>query len=69
MLTVNHILRKRKLLFFKTSLVEVPVVAQRYPTKIHKDVGLISGLGIRRCCELWCRLQMRLRSGIAVAVV
>ena len=28
----------------------------------------LSGLGIRRCCELWCGLQMQLRFGIAVAV-
>ena len=29
----------------------------------------ISGLRIWRCRELWYRLQMRLRSGVAVAVV
>ena len=29
----------------------------------------LSGLRNRRCCELWCRSQMRLGSGIAVAVV
>ena len=29
----------------------------------------LSGLGIRRCCELWCRLQTRLGSRVAVAVV
>ena len=28
----------------------------------------LSGLRIRRCSELWCRSQMRLKSGIAVAV-
>ena len=31
--------------------------------------GPLSGLRIRRCCELWCRSQVRLRPGIAVAVV
>ena len=37
-----------------------------------KDVGLIPGLlgklSIRRCHELWWRLQMQLGSGVAVAV-
>ena len=32
------------------------------------SLALISGSGIRNCLELWCRLQMRLRSYIAVAV-
>ena len=43
------------------------------PTRNHEVAGLIlaslSGLRIWRCCELWCRSQMRLGSGIAVAVV
>ena len=30
--------------------------------------GLLSGLGIRRCCDLWCRSQTWLGSVIAVAV-
>ena len=37
----------------------------------HEDTGLIPGLTqlrIRRCCELWYRLQTWLGSGIAVAV-
>ena len=41
-------------------------------TRIYKDSGLIpglfSGLRIRRCHELWCRLQMWLGSGVAMAV-
>ena len=35
-------------------------------TRNHEVAGLISGLSgltIRRCRELWCRLQKRLRSG------
>jgi len=44
----------------------------RNPASIHEDVGLIPGLAlelmIQRCHELWCRSQMRLRSGIALAV-
>ena len=42
-------------------------------TSIHEDAvsipALLSGLKIWRCHELGCRSQMRLGSGIAVAVV
>ena len=42
------------------------------PTSNHEDEGSIPGLthGLRTSCchELWYRLQMQLRSGIAVAV-
>ena len=53
----------------------VPVVAQlvKNLTSIHGDAGSIpaslSGLRIWRCCELWCRSQAQLGSGVAVAVV
>ena len=30
--------------------------------------GLAQGLRIQRCHELWCRSQVRLRSGVAIAV-
>ena len=47
--------------------------AEMHPTRNHEVVGLISGITqwvrIQRCCELWCRLQMWLGNGIAVAVV
>ena len=52
----------------------VPVVAQWLTnlTSIHEDVGfipgLLSGLKIWCCSELWYRLQMGFGSGIAVAV-
>ena len=62
--------------FYQTFKEElgVPVMAQWLvnPTSIHEVVGSIPGLGglrIRRCCELWCRLQSRLGSRFAVAVV
>ena len=42
------------------------------PTRIHEVAdsipGLLSGLRIRRCHKLWCRLQTWLGSDIAVAV-
>ena len=31
-------------------------------------LALLSGLRIQYCCELWCRSQMWLRSGVAMAV-
>ena len=33
-----------------------------------RSLALLSGLGTRRCRELWCRLQMQLGSHIAVAL-
>ena len=33
-----------------------------------QSLALLSGLRIQCCCKLWCRLQMRLSSGIVVAV-
>ena len=50
-----------------------PVVAQwvKNLTSVHKDAGLMPGLAqwILYLTELWCRSQMRLGSGIAVAMV
>ena len=34
-----------------------------------QSLALLIGLRIRRCCELWCRLQAWLGSWVAVAVV
>ena len=34
-----------------------------------QSLASLSGLRIQGCCELWCRLQTRFGSGIAVAVV
>ena len=52
----------------------VPVVAQRLtnPTRKHEVAGSVPALAqwltIRHCRELWCRLQMRLGSRVAVAL-
>ena len=37
------------------------------PTGLHEDAGSIPGLRIQHCCELRCRSQVQLRSGVAVA--
>ena len=34
-----------------------------------RSLALLSVLRIQHCHELWCRLQMQLGSGVAVAVV
>ena len=53
----------------------VPVVVQQKwipPETMRLQVwplALLSGSRIRSCHELWCRLQMRLRSQVAVALV
>ena len=53
----------------------VPAVAQwlTNPTGNHEVAGSIPGLApwvnYRRCRELWCRLQTRLGSRVAVALV
>ena len=50
-------------------------MAQRLanPTSIHEDtasiLALLSGLRIQHCRELWCSLQMQLRSRVAVVVL
>ena len=55
-------------------LTGVPVVVQwlTNPTRNHEVAGsvpaLACGLTIRRCRELWCRLQTRLGSRVAVAL-
>ena len=59
----------------KVLRVGVPIVAQwlTNPTGNHEVAGsvpalLLSGLTIRRCRELWCRLQTWLGSRVAVAL-
>ena len=52
----------------------VPVMAQQKRIQLGimrlqvRSMASLSGLRIWRCCELWCRSQMWLGSGIAVAV-
>ena len=57
----------------KKKKIEVPVVAQWLTSPTRNDevacsLALLSGLRIWRCRELWCRSQMWLGSGVAVAV-
>ena len=53
----------------------VPVVVQRTRIRLGTmrlqvwSLASILGLKIQHCCELWCRSQTRLGSGIAVAVM
>ena len=56
----------------KIKIKGVPIVAQQVAnqTSIHKDEDLIPGLAqwVKDSALLWCRVQMWLRSGIAVIV-
>ena len=60
---------------FKEVPLGVPIVAKwvKNPTGTMRmqiqSLALLSGLRIWSCGELWCGLQTRLRSGIAMVVV
>ena len=45
----------------------IPIELASMRTQV-QSLALLSGLRIWHCCELWCRLQMWLGSGVAVAV-
>ena len=53
----------------------VPIMAQQKLIQLGtmrlwvQSLAQLNGLGIQHCHELWCRSQLRLGSGIAVAVV
>ena len=63
-----------KLLLHLKINVGVPTVAQQVtdtasiPEDVSSIPGLVSGLRIQHCCELWCRLKMHLGSHVALAV-
>ena len=44
----------------------IPLGTMRFRVR---SLALLSGLTVRRCCGLWCSSQMRLGSGVAVALV
>ena len=52
-----------------------PIFAQRKQIQLasrrtqHQFLASLSGLRIQHCHELWCRSQMQLKSGVAVAAV
>ena len=49
--------------------IGVPSVARLVSMRMCvQSLVLLSGLRIRHCHEMWCRLQMQLKSHIAVAV-
>uniref|UniRef100_A0A480HJX6 Uncharacterized protein n=1 Tax=Sus scrofa TaxID=9823 RepID=A0A480HJX6_PIG len=58
----------------KNESLGVPIVAQWKQIRLGtmrlrvRSLPLLSGLTIRRCRELWCRLQTRLGSRVAVAL-
>ena len=66
--------RKGKSTEIESRIVEFPLwLSDNNPTSVHEDMGSIPGLtqwvGIWCCHELWCRSQIRLGSGVALAVV
>ena len=52
----------------KKDNIEVPIMAQQLTNLTSVHEALLSGLMTWRCRELWCRLQMWLRSHVAMAV-
>ena len=69
--TLGHVSRKCS---FKKVKCRIPVVVQQKRIQLGtmrlrvQSLTSLSGLRIWHCHELWCRLQMWLESGIAVAL-
>ena len=62
----------KSLILFKKYIWEFPWWCSRNHATMRLQVqslASLSGLRIWHCCELWCRLQARLGSGVAVALV
>ena len=63
------------LIDFITEGLGVPVVAQQKRIRLGtmrfrvRPLASLHGLRIWCCCDLWCRSQMQLGSGVAVALV
>ena len=64
-----------RIMHFRKKKSGVPIVAQwkwicraSMRTQV-QHLASLRGLRIRHCHELWCKLQMRLGSGVAVAVL
>ena len=61
-----------KILFKRIELAEITLVAQRKQIRLGtmrfrvQSLAWLSGLRIWRCCELWCKWQMWIGSGVAV---
>ena len=62
-------------MLFRNMLVGVPIVAQWKRIRLGtmrlwvQSLASLGGLRIQHCGELWCRSQIQVRSGVAVAVV
>ena len=62
-------------IYVKKAIVEFPLWFSGKQTQLASmtmqvgSLALLSGLRIQCCRELWCRLKMRLGSGVAVALV
>ena len=61
-------------IFLKNNKIGVPVMMQWKRIRLGtmklwvRSLASLSGLRIPHCCDLWCRLQLWLGSGMAVAV-
>ena len=71
----NYVSKSNVHTLIKKCFIGVPIMAQRKRIQLVtvrlwvRSMASLSGLRIRCHCELWCRLQMQLGSGIVMAVV